>query len=282
LFADDTTALSKGKKLDELIAYVNDELKKIANWFRANKMAVNTSKTKFIVFRTRGKRIEPRDCKLVFNNNELGRPEDPHLIFNISRIHNEGEEKSFKILGVFFDEYLSFDEHVSHLCNKISKSLFCINRIKNFITQRSLKMLYYSMVHSHIVYCINVYGCANVTTLNRLKIKQKEAIRIISNAGYRDHTNPLFKLHKILPLEQLIKFSNVKFMHNYSHGKLPFSFSEMWITNRNRNPNVELRNADDYYVPAHRMASVKRFPFFSFPKIWNEEPVTKRNPSKEC
>ena len=83
-----------------------------------------------------------------------------------------------------------------------------------------------------------------------------------------------------MPLEQLIKFSNVKFMRNYSHGKLPFSFSEMWITNRNRNPNVELRNADDYYVPAHRMASVKRFPFFSFPKIWNEEPFTKRNPSK--
>jgi hypothetical protein len=46
------------------------------------------------------------------------------------------------------------------------------------------------------------------------------------------------------------------------------------------NPNIELRNADDYYVPAHKMASVKRFPFFSFPKIWNEEPITKRNPSK--
>jgi len=243
-------------------------------------MAVNTSKTKFIVFRTRGKRIEPRDCKLVFNNNEIGRPEDPNLIFNISRIYNEGEEKSFKILGVLFDEYLSFEDHVSHLCNKISKSLFCINRIKNFINQKSLKMLYYSMVHSHIVYCINVYGCANVTTLNKLKIKQKEAIRIISNAGYRDHTNPLFKLHKILPLDQLIKFSNLKFMHNYSHGKLPFSFSELWVTNRTRNPNIELRNADDYYVPAHKMASVKRFPFFSFPKIWNEEPITKRNPSK--
>ncbi len=80
-------------------------------------MAVNTSKTKFIVFLTRGKRIEPRDCELVFNNNEIGRREDPNLIFNISRIYNE--EKSFKILEVLFDEYLSHDDHVSHLCNKI-------------------------------------------------------------------------------------------------------------------------------------------------------------------
>ena len=42
LFADDTTCLSKGKKLNELIEFVNSELQKIALWFRANKMAVNT------------------------------------------------------------------------------------------------------------------------------------------------------------------------------------------------------------------------------------------------
>ncbi len=59
-------------------------------------------------------------------------------------------------------------------------------------------MLYDAMIHSHIVYCINVYGCANTTSLHRLKIKQKEAVRIISNVGYREHTSPLFKQLKIL------------------------------------------------------------------------------------
>ncbi len=38
-------------------------------------------------------------------------------------------------------------------------------------------------------------------------------IRIISNAGYRDHTAPLFAQLKILPLDQLIKYSALKFMH---------------------------------------------------------------------
>ncbi len=50
LFADDTTGLGKGKNLKDLTAYVNLELQKISNWFRANKMAVNAAKTKFIVF----------------------------------------------------------------------------------------------------------------------------------------------------------------------------------------------------------------------------------------
>ncbi len=103
-------------------------------------------------------------------------------------MNNEGEETSFKLLGVLFDEYLSFEDHVSSICAKISKSLFCINRVKNFATPNALKMLYFAMVHSHINYCLTVYSCANITTLNRLKLKQKEAIRVISNVGYRDHT----------------------------------------------------------------------------------------------
>jgi hypothetical protein len=100
-----STGFGQGKNLKDLTVYVNGELKKIANWFRSNKMAVNTSKTKYIVFRTRGKRIEPDDCRLVFNNNEIGQAEDLSLIAEITRVHNEGEERSFKLLGVLLDEY---------------------------------------------------------------------------------------------------------------------------------------------------------------------------------
>jgi hypothetical protein len=68
-------------------------------------------------------------------------------------------------------------------------------------------------------------------------------------------------------------------MHNYTHGKLPFSYNETWITNRMRNLNIDLRNADNLYIPAHNIASVKRFSLFNFPKIWNEAPDIKNNPS---
>jgi len=35
-------------------------------------MAINTSKTKFIVLRTRGKRVAADECLLVYNDNEIG------------------------------------------------------------------------------------------------------------------------------------------------------------------------------------------------------------------
>jgi hypothetical protein len=142
-------------------------------------------------------------------------------------------------------------------------------------------MLYSAMVHSHLIYCINIYGCANKTTFNRLFLTQKEAICIMSNVGYRDHTSPLFVNHKILPLEKLIKMSNLKFMHCFVDNRLPFSFNEMWITNRNRNPALQLRNVDDFVVPAHRYKTVKRFPYFTFPILWNDEPDRKLIPGKK-
>jgi hypothetical protein len=275
LFADDTTCLAMGPVLSDLTNFVNQELQKIANWDRANKMAVNTSKTKFIIFRTHGKPINPDDCGVVYNCTEIGLPNDPALIMPIGRIHNMGEEKSFKLLGVHFDEYLSFDHHITQICSKISKSLYCIGKIKNFIDMDSLKKLYFAMVHSHIAYCLNIYGSANQTNLSKLLIKQKQAIRTISLVGYRDHTSPLFKKLNILPLDKLITFYNVKFIHSYVNGKLPFSFSETWIHNRERNPNMALRNADDLYVPPHRLEIVKRQPLCAFPLAWNSAPPLK-------
>jgi hypothetical protein len=280
LFADDTTCLAKGHNLRELTSYVGEELRKIANWFRSNKMALNTSKTKFMIFRTRGKPINEVDCQLVYNSTELGLETDPLLVTPIERVHNNGAEKSFKLLGVYFDEYLSFDSHISQLCTKLSKQLFCLNRVKNFVSPEALKKLYFALVHSSITYCINIYGAANKTTLAPLVLKQKKAIRIISRANYRDHTGPLFALHEILPLESLIHFYRVKFMHNYHFKKLPLSFAELWLLNSERNNDRILRNANAYYIPQPRIELVKRFPLFTFPTAWNSENDDKYNPSQ--
>jgi hypothetical protein len=86
---------------------------------------------------------------------------------------------------------------------------------------------------------------ADTTTL--FVIKQKQAIRTVCNANYRDHTAPLFKKLKILPLEKLIEFSKIKFMHNFHFKMLPLSFANTWMSNIERNPERALRNANDLY-----------------------------------
>jgi hypothetical protein len=81
----------------------------------------------------------------------------------------------------------------------------------------------------------------------------KKAVRIISRAKFRDHTNPLFVNLEILQLDQLVTNHRLycKFMHNYYFRKLPPSFLHLWQTNVERNPVRELRNANDYTLYPH-------------------------------
>ena len=58
LFADDTTFQISGKDPKILFEIANKELSKAATWFRANKLTLNTSKTKFIVFRKPNMKID--------------------------------------------------------------------------------------------------------------------------------------------------------------------------------------------------------------------------------
>jgi hypothetical protein len=75
--------------LSDLIDYVNSELNKLAVWFKANRMAVNVSKTNYIIFRTRGKKIDLNGKSIVFNSNDPNSPHvDPNLIQKIERVHD--------------------------------------------------------------------------------------------------------------------------------------------------------------------------------------------------
>jgi hypothetical protein len=50
-FADDTTVSISSNNIQELFNKMNLELHSISEWLRANKLCLNTQKTKYIIFR---------------------------------------------------------------------------------------------------------------------------------------------------------------------------------------------------------------------------------------
>ena len=52
LFADDTTILYSHPKIDNQINCINEELKEVSNWFKANKLSVDASKTNYMILGT--------------------------------------------------------------------------------------------------------------------------------------------------------------------------------------------------------------------------------------
>jgi Reverse transcriptase (RNA-dependent DNA polymerase) len=279
MFADDTIGLTSGPELHPLINKANLELQKLGMWFRANKMAVNVSKTKFIIFKPKGKKItlNPNEG-IYFNNNDLNEPNDPNKIYKLDRIYDDNpvsQDRTYKLLGVLIDEHLSFNQHCTYIGNKIAQSNYIIARSKNLLPSKMLKTLYYSLVHPHLLYCLPIYSCTSSKNVNKLFVMQKKAIRSICNSNFNQHTAPLFLDLKILPLKELILFSQSLLMHSIVHNYGPPIFVNQWITNHTRNQNILLRNADDIYVPNVTSEQVNKLPLIAFAKLWNSLPDNK-------
>ena len=56
MFADDTNLLLSNKDINKLFNDLNVELQKISIWFKGNKLSLNLTKTKWILFHSQKKK----------------------------------------------------------------------------------------------------------------------------------------------------------------------------------------------------------------------------------
>jgi hypothetical protein len=280
MFADDTTTCASGPDINTLVDFVNCEFQKITTYFRAHKMALHPSKTKFILF-TNSKPIEDRDIQIMLNNNNAGE-NFADRISRIERVTTASSTPAMKFLGVYFDPKLNFKFHVKQLVSKLSRALFILRSVKTILSPAALRTIYFSVFHCHIIYAIQLWSCTNDGSLKVIFLKQKQAIRVINNSKYNEHTEPLFKKSAILPFFDLALFFKLQVIQQYSQGFLPLAINGTWKKNSERilehHDEEEggvarglrvLRNEDDFYVPFSRLVSIDKLPLISFPTIWN-------------
>jgi hypothetical protein len=272
MYADDTFGMDSGEDLNELINSVNIEINKIAVWFRANRLAVNINKTKYMIFRMKGKKITMDMPDLVYNENEPGQTIDNALITTLERYHDEHQTKecrTYKYLGIHLDEHLTLDTHTSHIVSKLTSSMFCIKQAKHIIPLPGMKSLYFALIHSYLSHCTAIMSVTTSKNKQRIVKIQKKAIRIITHSKYNAHTAPLFLQHNILPYEKLITFSQLNFMHSVNYKYAPKSFENTWQKNINRQPERTLRNAEEFNLPQPRTEMYKRSTYYALPAAWN-------------
>ena len=77
---------------------------------------------------------------------------DPRL-FQIKDIEIE-RASAFKRIGIFFDEDMSWKRHTDTLSNKLSTYTGILNKLKHYLPLYIRRMLYVSIVNSHLNYGI--------------------------------------------------------------------------------------------------------------------------------
>ena len=120
------------------------------------------------------------------------------------KINNKAiiEKDNIKYLGVIIDSPLNWKNHILAVPKKISRCIGILCKLRQFVNMKMPKSIYYSLLYSHLVYAIQVWGSACSTEINNILVLQKRALRIITHNDYFPSvpgplhpTDPLF--HKL-------------------------------------------------------------------------------------
>jgi hypothetical protein len=172
LFADDVTFYFASHSIDYINLKFNSIIDEANEWYRANYLFMNVDKTQSMIFSL---------------NSNLVRP-----------------SHSVKLLGIYLDQKLSWHVHVESVCKRLSRIVYLLKHLKNYISKDYLKSVYFGLFQSVLTYGLILWG--NSSSINNFLLLQKKAIRILTNSGFRDHCKPLFIQEHVLTVINLYIF----------------------------------------------------------------------------
>lgn len=103
MFADDTVIYVKGNSSEEVESKLNRVLPMVENWMNANKLKMNSSKTKFMIIKSTRKELKRKIILKCLDGTVLEQVENT------------------KYLGVIIDDRLRFEDHCNYMFKKIGK-----------------------------------------------------------------------------------------------------------------------------------------------------------------
>ena len=274
LFADDTNIFYESDSPISLQQVVNKELKELSSWLIVNRLSLNIDKTNFIIF------------------HPYNKPLNQHITL---KLHKKAlsEKDHIKYLGIMIDSTLTWQTHIDKLSNKISSASGILYKIRPFINIKIMKTLYYSLVYSHLIYAIEIWGAADVTHLNRLYNLQKRIIRLITFSDKRQidysflPSEPLFFRMEIHKIFDLFKLKISKFIFNCLNETNPVNFHSWFVLtsqvhrHNTRSKFIDIDNSlttRTLFVPYARTTHYGlKLIKVQGSKIWNSLPPTIRN-----
>ena len=195
IYADDTCVWTKGKNVRDNARTMNDKLRKVNKWITRNGLSLNKKKCEYVFFKRKCKNVTIDELEICLDDVVL-------------------EKREYtKYLGVYVDENLSWDIHVSFVERKISKYIPIVYNIRNSLTSESLKLLYNCMIYPPLIYANIIWSSICKSKLNSLVLIQKKIVRMLAFKAKYDHTDPLFHQFNMLKIERINEYMSLIFVY---------------------------------------------------------------------
>ena len=200
-FVDDTTIYKGHRSMRYLKWCIEMDLQNISDWFKANKLTLNISKSVYMIF----SRKNHTDIDLRLGDNKL-----PKVT-------------TTKFLGMWIDQNLNWNEHLSKLKTKVKRNLTLLKIGQKHLNTHTKKMLYYAQIYSHLSYGLILWGnMVSNTQLTTIQKLQNQAIRLVDSSQHNIECS--YKNLGIMKLHEAIKMENCKMMHKLEHHNLPGNY----------------------------------------------------------
>ena len=155
-YVDDTTPYAVSDNIDDLISSLERSSKDLLKWFDDNLMKSNPDKCHLLVISCEKIKIEIGDFETE-------------------------NSKCEKLLGVHFDNRLTFDYHISELCKKASKKINALARVSQYKNLSKRKILMNAFFDSQFKYCALIWMSHSRTNKKKIESLQERCLRIIYN-----------------------------------------------------------------------------------------------------
>lgn len=252
IYADDTALSATLSTFDtgghDRDTNIINELGNITLWLKLNKLSLNVSKTKAILFHNVRKNVV-----------------QPKISINETLIEFV---ETFDYLGITLDKNVNWRAHIQKIRSKLSKVAGIMSKMKNILPENILRTLYNSLYLPHLNYGILCWK----SKVNELVKLQKKAVRIISKEKYNAHTNPLFKKLNLLKISDLEALQVLKFCYKLEHDRLPAYFQSNLFKRNSELRTRMTRASNDFYLPKVRTEFAKNSIQYIIPLAFNNCP----------
>ena len=177
----------KCKQPLEAISKLNSCLADIRRWMITNKLKIYDSKTEFIVFRS-----PQLKCDLSGLSVNVGES----MITQSSKVRD---------LGVIFDQFLNFDNHITAICRSTHFHIRNIGKIRNLLSYDACSTIIHALISCRLDYCNSILHNVPKSKTDRLQRLQNQWARILTKSPRREHITPvLMKLHWLKIQDRII------------------------------------------------------------------------------
>ena len=255
MYADDTVIYYTGSHVNTIRQNLQEDLKRVEQWLRSNRLILNQSKTKGLLFGTRQLLQASSDFVLQIQGKDIERV------------------TKFNYLGVKLDEQLHWKEHTDSICSKVNKRLGLLARIRPCLTLKAAKCVYNTLIEPILCYTDTVWGELSATSSKDLQRLQNRAARIVLR---RDSSKDTFNVLGWVELETKRKRHKCTLVFKCLNNLVPKYLCNYFTRNCNVHSYNTRRNTD-LHLPKPNLSLAKRTFRYSGSALFNLLPRSIKN-----